>query len=183
MKPVFKWVNNDEDVAELRRKDAPTIVAPVLAPNDMYFVVANMPCLLQQRLVCRGRHSGGDMEYGLNEGGGEVGSGLARQRSSVDSPFQATQKTGMCLELNLYGKKVYYCIKTGSWNGINKELDVPPRRDQKQTPRIPHYQTRLIVCSAGPPAPRPHRPPQFCALRGTAWSPSSSTLEGQSHSF
>ena len=183
MKPVFKWIDNDEDVTELGGKDASTIVAPVLVPNDMYLVVANMSRLLQQSLVCRGRHSGGDMEYGLNEGGGEVGSGLARQRCSVDSPLEATQKTGVCLELNLYGKKVDYCMETGSWNEVNKELDAPPRPGQKQTPRIPHYQKRLIVCSAGPPAPRPRRPPQSCALRGTAWSPSSSTLEGQSRSF
>ena len=133
MKPVFQWVDNDEDVAKLGGKDASTIVTPVLAPNDMYLVVANMSRLLQQRLVCRGRHSGGDVEYGLDEGGGEVGSGLARQRSSVDCPLEATQKTGMCLELNLHDKQ----------EG-NPHSDRPPKVIQGQKPLLTSTVTVLV---------------------------------------
>ena len=76
------------------------------------------------------------MEYGLNEGGGEVGSGLARQRSSVDCPLEATQKTGMCLELNLHDKQ----------EG-NPHSDRPPKVIQGQKPLLTSTVTVLICVS------------------------------------
>jgi hypothetical protein len=56
---VRQRVDDDEDVAELGGQDAAPVVAPVLRPDDVDLVVAQVPGLAQQALLRAGGHSAG----------------------------------------------------------------------------------------------------------------------------
>ena len=58
VKLVGQRVDDDEHVAELGRQDSSAVVSPVLRPDDVDLVVAQVARLAQQALLGVGRHPG-----------------------------------------------------------------------------------------------------------------------------
>ena len=58
VKLVGQRVDDDEHVAELGRQNSSAVVSPVLRPDDVDLVVAQVASLAQQALLGVGRHPG-----------------------------------------------------------------------------------------------------------------------------
>lgn len=93
---ALERVDNNQNITELGWQDIASVVATVLAPNDVHLVVAQVPGLVKYCFMCIGWNACRNVENNFEEWRRVVRRGLAASLTR-----QAAEKTVVSLQLNL----------------------------------------------------------------------------------